>query len=286
MKEKEIIERPVYSHVDDLGRDRDLIHEAVMAGCKVGAGREFWAKLARDKGLFLDVVKLVMEAKKAESSSPIVESSAVIYSSTPSQVRAREIMGKNFLGIEEVVKHYKIVPTAEQLSALAEIPFSKEMIEEHKHGYLLVAGFPITILGIHTNVPSDKHKKIFYSDGGVVSWYSIQEFAKEKVPIGWYFIRKTAIKTSFCKKFRNQNESLGLNEEIPHVCELVYAVILYFLTTGGRLFGDVYVRCIGLNTDNIGVSVGDFTQQNGIAICNHLGDYPYDYVGISAVLRS
>ncbi len=44
---------------------------------------------------------------------------------TTSQKCAREIMGKNFFGIDEAIKHFGINPTPQQLAALSEIPFSK-----------------------------------------------------------------------------------------------------------------------------------------------------------------
>ena len=34
---------------EDFGKDHGLIHEAVVTGRKVGAGQDFWAKLAHDE---------------------------------------------------------------------------------------------------------------------------------------------------------------------------------------------------------------------------------------------
>jgi len=283
MEEMKIIEtRSV--EVDDLGKDRSLIHEAVMAGCKVGAGRDFWTKLAHDEDLFRRVVELVEKSNAVES--PISTPPVITYEPTPSQIRAREIMGRNFLGIEEMTKHYKISPTLEQLETLAEIPFSEEMIEEHKYKYLLVAGSPITIVDMRAKTLLKK-PKIFYSNEDA-SWYNIQGFANtEKVGLNWYFIRKTAIRDSFDKKFTDQIGFLGLNEEVPRACELVYAVVLYFLSTGERLFGDVYARCIDLTSDGTGprISVGNFTL-SGIIIKSYWGDKDYDYVGLASCLKS
>ena len=46
---------------------------------------------------------------------------------TLSQQTAREIMGRNFLGIAEVTEHFRKVKPAE-LRQLAEIPFSEEVL--------------------------------------------------------------------------------------------------------------------------------------------------------------
>jgi hypothetical protein len=43
-----------------FGTDHGVIHEAVVTGRKVGAGRDFWSALAHDEVLFRRAVKLVM----------------------------------------------------------------------------------------------------------------------------------------------------------------------------------------------------------------------------------
>jgi hypothetical protein len=35
-----------HNHNEEFGKDHGLIHEAVVTGRKVGAGREFWTKIA------------------------------------------------------------------------------------------------------------------------------------------------------------------------------------------------------------------------------------------------
>ena len=106
---------------ENFGKDNGLIHEAVVTGRKVGAGQNFWAKLAHDEELFEKVVALVAGNGIIASISAVI----VNYKPTPSQIRAREIMGKNYLGIEEVVRQFGAAYTEEQLALLAEIPFSE-----------------------------------------------------------------------------------------------------------------------------------------------------------------
>jgi len=48
------------SDVASFGRDHGLIHEVVITGRKVGAGQEFWSRLAHDEELFRKVVELVV----------------------------------------------------------------------------------------------------------------------------------------------------------------------------------------------------------------------------------
>ncbi len=43
-----------------FGKDYGLVHEAIVTGRKVGAGKEFWARFAHDEEKFKQVVELVM----------------------------------------------------------------------------------------------------------------------------------------------------------------------------------------------------------------------------------
>ena len=46
--------------IEEFGKDNGLIHEAVVTGRKVGAGREFWSRLAHDENLFREVIARVV----------------------------------------------------------------------------------------------------------------------------------------------------------------------------------------------------------------------------------
>jgi hypothetical protein len=176
-------------------------------------------------------------------------------------------MGKNFLGIEETMRHFNAAFTQEELATLAEIPFSETELEECKNTHLLVCGYPMTILEIRAKAPSKKPKKTFYSYKD--AWYNTQAFAtNEKVGLRWYLIRKTAIENSFSKTFDDQKRLLGANDEVPRACELVYAVVLYFMVTGERLFETAYVRCIDLTSDGYRVNVGNF-DSDGLSVNNY-----------------
>lgn len=45
--------------LEDFGKDLGVVHEAVVTGRKVGAGRDFWSALAHQENLFTEVVNLV-----------------------------------------------------------------------------------------------------------------------------------------------------------------------------------------------------------------------------------
>jgi hypothetical protein len=50
-----------------------------------------------------------------------------------SQERAREIMRRNFFGVEEAIEHFGVNPSKRELAALAAVPFSEETLNACKH---------------------------------------------------------------------------------------------------------------------------------------------------------
>ncbi|MFZ2643502.1 MAG: hypothetical protein WA117_21095, partial [Verrucomicrobiia bacterium] len=67
-------------------------------------------------------------------------------------LRIRGIMGRNFFGVEEAIKHFGVNPSPEQLAALSEIPFSEARLREVKDTHVLVAVVPLSILDIRGKV--------------------------------------------------------------------------------------------------------------------------------------
>jgi hypothetical protein len=55
------MENIVRQEKEEFGKDIGLIHEVVVTGRKVGATKEFWAKLAHDEDLFRSVVSQVLQ---------------------------------------------------------------------------------------------------------------------------------------------------------------------------------------------------------------------------------
>lgn len=52
-----------------------------------------------------------------------------------------ENMGRNFVGVKEVVSHYDIFPLKEELTKLPEIPFSEKRLKRNRNNHIL---FPVS----------------------------------------------------------------------------------------------------------------------------------------------
>lgn len=252
---------------DEFGKDHGLLHEVVVTGRKVGAGAEFWAKIAHDEALFGKVVAFVARDG---------------FEATTSQRRACEIMGKNFLGVEEVMTHFGVRPTPAQLRQLAAISFPESVLLACKDTHLLVAGFPMTILDVRTKAPKDPKTFYSYDDAR----YNTQKFAtKEGVEVRWHLIRKTPVANSTSQTFADQQVLLAQEDEVPKACVVVYGVVLYYLVTRERLFSGVYVRCIDVGSDGDRVGVGLF-DSDGLHVNDYSDDYCVGNVGVASARKS
>jgi len=155
---------------------------------------------------------------------------------------ARRIMGINFLGTEEVTKHFGVHFTCEQLVEFQMIPFTESELEGCKNTHVLMAGYPLTVLGIKSRVPN----YFFYPHGN--AWYINDRLAKETiVDLRWYLLRKDLIPGSVGATHDEQEKLLNNNERVPYACEIIYLVTLYRLATGICLtFQDSGVRCLDI----------------------------------------
>ena len=199
------------------------------------------------------------------------------YEPSTSQKLAREIMGKNFFGIEEAIKHFGVNATKQQIAALAEVPFSEEVLQSCKDTHVLVAVFPLSILDIRGHSRKQSDRTLFYSQ----DWYDKQAFASEKAELGWHLIRKTPVENSTAKNWKEQQALLSKDEETPTASVLVYTIIGHFLATGERLFEKLYVRTSSLDSDGSRVDVGRFGS-GGLFVSYYWGSDRSGDLGVSA----
>ena len=201
------------------------------------------------------------------------------YEPSTSQKLAREIMGKNFFGIEEAIKHFGVNATKQQLAYLAEVLFSEEVLKSCKDTHVLVAVFPLSILDIRGITRKLENQTLFYSQ----DWYDKQAFAKDKGKVSWQLVRKEPIANSMSKTWNDQQALLSKDEETPTARIVVYTMVGHFLATGERLFEKIYVRCVDLASDGDRVGVGYFDSK-GIYVYYWDGDRN-DFVGLSGARK-
>jgi len=189
---------------------------------------------------------------------------------------SREIMGKNFFGVEEAIRHFGVNPTRQQLAALSEIPSSEAVLEQSKNTHVLVAVFPLSIIEIRGKVDS----KLFYDQ----SWYNKESFAKERGEASWQLVRKTEVANSTSKKWQEQQALIAKDDEVPTAQVMVYTIIGHYLATGERLFEHIYVRTSFVASDGRRVGVGSF-DSGGLGVDDGWGDDRSGLLGVSSARK-
>jgi len=143
---------------------------------------------------------------------------------------AREIMGKNFLGVDKALCYFKLEPTEKVIKTLNRTFPKKAELIACKDTHILVADFGISLRDIYKHAPQLFCRKelLQISD----RWVYYAETPK------WRLIRKTEVSDSFNKDWYTQFELLTKEEMVPTVRQVVYGIILNYLVNGERLFNN------------------------------------------------
>ena len=197
---------------------------------------------------------------------------------TTSQKSAREIMGKNFFGLEESIKHFGVSPTQEQLAALSEITFSEAVLQQSKDTHILVAIFSLSILEIRDKVK----RKLFYNHEA--AWYNEQSFAEEHGEVSWQLIRKTPVGDLIPKDYQDQQALFGKDDKVPTAQVIVYMIIGYYLATGEWLIKQKYACTSFIDSRGNYVYVTD-VGSNGLGISDYWDAVFYDNEDLSTARK-
>jgi len=231
----------------EFGKELGFIHEGLITLRKAGMNHQLWAKLTESEELAIKVVAYVQRGG---------------YDPTTSQKRAREIMGKNFLGVEEVAECFGIQLTQEELTKVAEILFTEATLQECKDTHILFLGVnhdkegkPLTINRFREMFPSTGQPRFWSYE----SWHDKEKFAtKETAELKWYLVRKAITEESRSKNYTEQEKLLKENEERERAIVYVYGIFLMFRARNERLFETDYAWCTDLGSYGCRVYVGSF----------------------------
>lgn len=111
------------------------------AGVVNAATQRFWQECGEDAGLIAE--RLNTDLFFTGSLGQYLRSGG--YTPSPSNQRARQIMGKNMFGVEEALTHFGLMPHSAELARLTGMPFSERVLESYKNTHILVATLPISI---------------------------------------------------------------------------------------------------------------------------------------------
>lgn len=176
---------------------------------------------------------------------------------------ARNIMHNNFLGPDEVARHFGTRLTEQQLKEVREIRFSEKTLRECSNSHILFlgvrrddTGHPLTIRRLRERFPA----------GGQPCFKSYprpseprQAYADDETPqLRWYLIARSLREESREKPYWQHERLLKENEYRERAVVYVYMTLLVFKARGERLFENDVISSNDVGPDGAPVIVGYF----------------------------
>lgn len=191
---------------------------------------------------------------------------------------AEKIMGRNYIGLDDIAEHSDIIIFQEDREFFSRIPYSQALLEQCQHTHILIPGFPLGVLDIFIKVP-ESH---FHFDSD--PWWISEKFtAERKMEKRWYLIRRNVLPGSAGKSYEDQTKMVVEHgEDIPMGCELIYAIVFYYLVTGIRLFGKIKAHCKDIYLDGVNFHVGFFSKGH-IDVRGYANGNNKENIGISSM---
>jgi len=162
---------------------------------------------------------------------------------------AREIMGKNFLGVAEALRSFKFWQDREVLMAFERtLPTEAELVS-CKDTHLLVADFGISFIDLCSRV----RRGLIQVLCDPYEWFKSIEVPQ------WRLIRKTEAPRSFVgSNWLEQQALLTENDIVPSVRQMAYAIMLNYMENKEFLFEHIYVRTSDVDSNGNHVLLGHF----------------------------
>lgn len=192
--------------------------------------------------------------------------------------QAKEIMGTNFIGPEEL--YFIDAMKLNAGDAIPTITFSYEILEKKKEDYILmlgvdrfVDGIPVTIRNLQRvfGKNPEVREPCFYNQ----DWYDNESFIDVQMKKEWFLIRKNVFEESRAV----QPSELIDKYTFPSAICCTYAFFTAWLSLGLKLWYHDFVWCSDTDHNGDRIYVGkyhdvDGLNKNGFSIHRHLALKP------------
>ena len=199
--------------------------------------------------------------------------------------QAKEIMGKNFIGPEELKRISFKLGIKDPFKIGRPIPnllFSSKLLKKINKDYLLILGIPVTKDGRKLTINkmrsifgwnSAKKEPCFYNQ----DWYLKEKFANNKtLDFKWYLIRKNIRNDSRGRNPETLIKILKNRENFPSAILTVFTFFsYYFLTNGKILWKHDFIWCSDKDINDDRIYTGRYmdpqkVNKNGFNIHRYL----------------
>lgn len=198
---------------------------------------------------------------------------------------AQQIMGKNFIGPDELTSVAADLHIAPQCSA-PPVPFSVPMLKKVAREYILVLGVshgedtnPLTLNALRSYFGIDPtvNEPCFYNQ----DWYVRERFAeKTTLKKKWYLIRKEVVRESRGLRPEVLEKKLKKAEQFPTAILTAFTFFAYyFLHDGHQLWKHDFIWCSDMDKNGDRIYTGRYTDpkklnKNGFNVHRHLSIRP------------
>lgn len=191
---------------------------------------------------------------------------------------AREIMGNNIIGPDELLKTQII--SFKDGNQIPDIPYSRNELENKKNDYLLILG--VSLLNNGKSMTIRNLKDFFGHDPEIAEpcfynqdWYDNESFIDITMEDKWYLIRRNVYEDSRAV----QPLDLLKKYTFPSAIDCTYAFFTVWRVLGQKLWYHDFVWCSDMDHNGDRIYVGkyhdiDGINKNGFSIHRHLALRP------------
>ena len=177
--------------------------------------------------------------------------------------KAREILGKNFIGSAELKKIVEVFPLEVPVQ-LPEITFGEEFLKERKETHILILcvtkfsdNKDISIGEIRNKITSCNGNPCFYNQ----DWYLKEQFINKPLELKWLFVSNELLDESRAMPADSVVKKYSLHSAV----ELTYIFFVnFFVNNGEKLWNNDYVWCYDVDDKGDQIYVGRYTDASGL----------------------
>lgn len=200
---------------------------------------------------------------------------------TSSTNQAREILGRDFIGVEEILRvaeQTNLPKKREDYGTIPAIPYSPDFLKSVREEYLLILGVPVdedntpltlnTLRNFYGIDPAIKEPCFYNQD-----WYLREEFAnKTTLELKWYLIRKKVIEDTRGKRPEEIIEKLAgsaareleKGQSFPSAILTAHTFFLYYLLNKEKLWENDFLWCEDKDGNGDRIYTGRYTDSRGV----------------------
>jgi len=217
---------------------------------------------------------------------------------TSSAEQAREIMGNDFIGVEEILKvaaWTNLPKKKEEYETIPAIPYGTDFLKTLRGEYVLILGFPsdenknpLTLNAMRSfyGLEPTVKEPCFYNQ----DWYLNEDFAgKTTLEFKWYIIRKKVIEETRGKRPEEIMETIKNVRGFPSAILTAYTFFLCYFLNKEKLWENDFLWCSDKDGNGDRIYTGRYTDprginKNGFNIHRHLSIRPV--YGLAPQIRS